>query len=165
MTILAGLRLTAQVWYDNTPHQITNGYGAITTNSATTTGELIYLTTGTVTLRNGRAYRITVSTLVNGTQPDTARIFVKRGNASGAALLDTQGVAIPRSGSNGRVSYENVAVNVTGADLTSVLVATIQRFSGTAAAVSVAASTVSPSYVRVEDVGAATDYPGATSIT
>ncbi len=169
MAILAGLRLTAAVWYDNVPHTITGGYAATTvatsTPSGTPTQETAYLTSGSMTLRNGRAYRITVSTLITGTSPDTARMWVRRTNTSGSVLLDTQRIAIPSSGSNGRVTWENIATNQSGADLTGVLVATIARASGSAAVVGTNASGTSPSYLQVEDIGLATDYPTATAIT
>lgn len=165
MTILAGLRLTAQVWYDNAPHVISGGYAATTSNSAATTTEIVYLTSASMTLRNGRAYEIEVSGMIMGTSPDVGRIMVKRTNTSGATLLDTQGAAFPRSGNNGRFSFTNIATNQSGSDLTGVVVATIQRMAGTTANVSVPASTTSPAYLRVMDVGAATDYANATPIT
>ena len=169
MAILAGLRLTAQVWADNVPHTITGGYAATTTATSTPSGtptqETVYLISSSMTLRNGRAYRVTVSTLVTGTSPDTARMWVRRTSLTGAVLLDTQRVPMPLSGSNGRVTWVNIATNQTGGDLTGVLVATIARSSGTAGVVGSNASSTSPSYLQVEDVGAAADYPTATSIT
>lgn len=162
MTWLAGQIVTAQRLLDNTPHTVS--YTA-TTSTVTGTSEMVYLTSSSFTLRNGRAYRITVSTLITGNSADTARIFVKRTNVSGNVLFDTQRVAIPSSGSNGRVTFENVASNSTGSDITDVLVATIQRASGTAASVGTIASSTSPSYLQVEDIGANTDFPTATAIT
>lgn len=163
-TILAGQRLTTQVLQDAMTHTIPNGYAA-TTTATTGTTEVTFLTSAAMTLRNGRAYRVTVSTLISGNSADHARIFIKRGSMSGTALLDTQQIAIPASGSNGRITFENVAANSTGADLTSALYATIQRASGSTASVGTNASAVSPTYIQVEDVGAASDFPTATAIT
>jgi len=165
MTIYAGQRLTTQVLLDNMRHTIPGGYAATTSNTTGVTGETIFLTSSTMTLRSGRAYQITLSGLITGTQPDTARLFVKRTNTTGTAVFDTQGAAFPRSGNNGRVTYTNVASNSTGADISTVLVATIQRWSGTAATVGAVASATSPFYLMVEDIGAAADYPSATAIS
>lgn len=168
MAILAGQRLTAQVWYDNSPHQIAGGYAAITSNfpsSGFATSEAVYLTSSSMTLRNGRAYRITVNGLFNGaTAGNTARVFVKRNTVGGTSLFDTQAIALPAASTNYRETYENEAANQTGADIVTTLVVTIQQRSGTGG-VAVAASATSPACLRVEDVGAATDYPNATPIT
>jgi hypothetical protein len=167
MTWQAGQTITVQTLLDNTPHTITNGYAAnvATSPASGVTAETIYLTTGTMTFRNGRAYRITLSTLLMGTQPDTGRIFLKRANIIGSVLFDTQAIAVPRSGSTGRVTFTNNASNSTGSDITDICVATIQRLSGTAGTFTLPASTTSPSYVHIEDIGPATDYPNASPIT
>lgn len=165
MTWLAGQIITSQRLLDNSPHVISGGYTATTAGTTGVTNEAIFLTTGTMTLRSGRAYQLTLSGLITGTSPDVARIFVKRTNATGTAIFDTQGAAFPRSGNNGRITYTNIATNSTGADISTILVATIQRWSGTAAGVGVAASSVSPFYLQVEDYGAASDFPNATAIS
>lgn len=165
MAVLAGMRLTAQTWYDNTQRTITGGYAATTVQTTTTTTEVAYLTSGSMTLRNGRAYRITISTLITGNTADKARLWVRRLNITGSVLLDTQQVSIDVSSSNGRRTFQNIAANQSGSDLTGVLLATIQRSSGSAASVGNAASATSPSYLQVEDIGLATDYPTATPIT
>lgn len=165
MTILAGQRLTTQVLLDNMPHTITNGYAATTVQTTTTTTEVAYLTSASMTLRNGRAYRITISTLITGNTADKARLWVRRTNVTGSVLLDTQQVSIDVTSSNGRRTFQNIAVNTSGADLTGVLVATIQRSTGSTAAVGNNASSTSPSYMQIEDIGLATDYPTAPTIT
>jgi hypothetical protein len=169
VAILAGQRLTAQVWQDNVPHTITGGYAATTvavsTPTATPTQETVYLTSGSMTLRNGRAFKVTVSTLVTGNSADKARLWVRRTGLTGSVLMDTQQVSIDLTGSNGRRTFLNVVSNQTGADLTGVIVATIARASGTAGVVGTNASATSPSYLQIEDIGAATDFPTATSIS
>lgn len=165
MTILAGQRLTTQLLANNLRHTIPNGYAATTSNTTGVTNETIFLTSSTMVLQSGRAYQLTLSGLIMGTQPDTARLYVKRTSSTGTTLFDTQGVAFPRSGNNGRVTYTNAMSNTTGTDISTVLVATIQRWSGTAATVGAVASSTSPFYLMVEDIGLATDYPNATAIS
>lgn len=167
MAVFSGQRLTAQLLSDNSRHLIPGGYAAnaSTTTTLSTGAEIVFASTGSVTLRNGRAYEFTVSALVMANSADRARIFVKRTSTTGPVLLDTQQIAADLSASNGRKGYTNIATNQTGADITGVVVATIQRSSGTTTTVSAAASSTSPAYFEIEDIGPATDYPSATPIS
>lgn len=159
----AGQTITVQSLLDNTPHTVS--YTASATNSPSVTSETVYVTSAAFTMHNGRAYEVTIKGLLSGTAPDTARLWVRRTGLAGTPLLDTQRVAIPSTGSNGQINFFNIASNSTGADITDVLVFTIARGSGTAAGVSIAASSTSPAYLEVRDIGAATDFPNATAIT
>jgi hypothetical protein len=163
--IAAGSRARVGQINNRGPFTIPNGYVGTVSNSAAATIETVYLTSSTMILKNGRAYRVTLSHLLSGTQPDLGRLFVKRTNTGGSVLFDNQAIAIPRSGNNGRITESNIATNTTGADISTVLVATFQRVTGTAGNLSVPASTTSPAYLHVEDVGPASDFSPATPIT
>lgn len=166
MAVLSGQRITAQFWQDNTQRTIAGGYSANAATTTTTGGvEIAFVTSGSVTLRNGRAYRATVSALIKTSSTDSARIFVKRTSTTGTVIMDTQFINADVVANNGRRTYQNIATNQTGSDLTGVVLATIQRASGTSAEVLAAASSTSPATLLIEDIGPATDYPSATPIT
>lgn len=167
MTILAGQRLTAQVWLDNTQRTIDGGYTAVTTTTTSASStEVVMITSASLTLRNGRAYRVTVSFPFSITAGATGvgRVFVRRTGLGGSVLFDTQRIIPDSVGSTGRKTYQNICSNQTGADLVSAVVATISLSTGTGT-VSNASTATSPSYLQIEDIGAATDYPTATSVT
>jgi hypothetical protein len=159
----AGQTISVQTLLDNTPHSVSYTSNAV--GSGGVTSETVFITSSSFTMRNGRAYRVEIKGLLMGTSPDTARLWVRRTNVTGTPLLDTQRVAIPSSGSNGQVGFFNTCSNSTGSDITDVVVWTLARGSGSAATVSIPASSTSPAYLEVCDIGAATEYPNATAIT
>lgn len=161
---LAGQRITAAALNNAFVHTIE--YDAITTATGTvTTVETVYITTASVTLVNGRAYKLTLDARVKSSVTgDTVQLRVRRTNISGTVLADSFRVYLDASGiDSDQASRIRFAANTTGADITGVLVATYVRASGTGN-VSVDASGTTPAYLQVDDVGLAADYPGATAI-
>ncbi|NEB00633.1 hypothetical protein [Streptomyces sp. SID13726] len=162
--ILAGMRATADRINDAHPRTI--AYQAITANTSSATAETVWVTTGAVTFRAGRAYRMTLKALIQGNSADKATLRVRKTNASGSVYLDTFHQGIQVTSSNTLIYVSNICVNTTGADVTATaLVGTFQRSSGSAASVLVAASATHVAYVQVEDIGIAADFPSATAIT
>jgi hypothetical protein len=164
--ILAGMRATADRINDAHPRTI--AYQAITSNTSgsSSTSDTAWVTTGAVTFRAGRAYRMTLKALIQGNAADKATLRIRKNTTSGSVYLDTFHQNIAVSSSNTLVYASNICVNNTGADVTATaLLGTWSRSSGSAAAVLVAASATHVAYVQVEDIGIAADFPSATPIT
>ncbi|MFJ6386455.1 hypothetical protein ACIQJT_02480 [Streptomyces sp. NPDC091972] len=164
--ILAGMRATADRINDAHPRTI--AYAAITSNTSgsSSTADTAWVTTGAVTFRTGRAYRMTLKALIQGSPADKATLRIRKTNTSGSVYLDTFHQGIQVSNSNTLIYASNICVNTTGADVTATaLVGTWSRSNGNAAPVLVAASTTHVAYVQVEDIGIAADFPSATPIT
>lgn len=162
--VYAGQRITADMISYRSPYTVV--WAAISANTAGATAETVWVTTPAVTFENGRAYRVTVKALIQGSSADKVGLRVRKTDASGAVYLDTfhQNVAV--TGSNTLVYASNICVNTTGADVTATaLVGTFQRTSGSAGNVLVAATSTHVAFVWVEDVGPASDYINATAIT
>jgi hypothetical protein len=161
---LAGNKGTAQRLNDNSFFTLT--YASIAANAtAGTTTELVAITTASVTMRNGRAYRMTFKGLVQSSiAADTVTVRIRKTNISGTVYLDSMRIYIPVAAANAPIYFSNICTNTSGADVTAVLVGTYIRASGTGN-VLVAASATHVAFVHVEDVGLATDYSGATAIT
>ena len=160
--VLAGQKLTSVRENDNGPRTI--GYTALTANTAAIIAETVYTTTSTILFRNQRAFRITVKGRWNPTAAnDQLQIGVRKTNLVGTPkLMDTFRI---NSAGTGTYSffYQTVVTNTSGADISVPLVATAMRASGTS--VVVQGSTADPSYIMVEDLGIASDYPAACSMT
>jgi len=161
--ILAGMRATADRMNDAFTRTI--AYAAITSNSSTTTTtEAVAITTPSFTMRNGRAFIVKAKCLyTSSVAGDHATIRVRRTNTSGSTILDSQRLVVPSSG-NSLFYAENVFTNTTGSDLTSVMVLNYVRANGSGN-VSVPASSAQVAFLMIQDIGLATDYTSATSIT
>lgn len=162
---VAGEDITADKLNDNSHFLVE--YQAIAANTATTTTtETIAITSGAVTFRNNRAYRITAKALIQSTVAgDTTTIRVRKTNISGTTYLDSQRIPAIVGGANALFFAQNICTNTTGADVTaSAVVLNYLRASGTGN-VLVAATSGQVAYLSIEDVGPAADYPSATAIT
>jgi hypothetical protein len=159
-----GQRMTDARLRDNAP--FTLAYAPLAANTATvTTTETVGITTPSVTLRNGRAYRITLKCLAQSSvSGDTVTVRVRKTDTSGTAYLDQIRQYIVANNANSPVFFSNTLTNTTGSDITAVLVATYVRASGTGNAL-IAASANNVAYVLVEDVGSADEYPAAQALT
>lgn len=160
---LAGNRITAERLRDNA--QNTVSYDSLTTNSGTfTTTETIVLTTQTVEFRNDRAYRVSIRLLANSSVAgDRLTVRVRETDATGTAYIDQEVIYLPTTG-NQPTNAAQIVANATGSDINQVLVLTGQRISGTGN-ITIAASTNNVAYIQVEDIGDASDYPGARAVT
>jgi hypothetical protein len=150
---------------------VAQGFGRVdfvatqTTTATTTTTETVALTGATVTFQANRAYRIGAHGLAQSTvAADRVSIRVRKTNTAGASLLDFgQAITIPAAAVQSLFDA-SVIVVTNGAPPTAPLVLTYQRSSGTGN-VSVFANSTNPAYMGIEDIGAASDYPGARLLT
>ncbi|MGW2260266.1 hypothetical protein ACWCXE_20990 [Streptomyces sp. NPDC001780] len=163
----AGARVRVGDINNRAPVLIT--YEAISSSTAGTisTSAQAAITTDPITLRTGRAFRISYrGGMTSTTSGQQGTVLVTRGAAGGSTLLNSQRIPGP-TGQAGTVGFyfENIVVNQTGTDITTVLVGTYQMVyqqgSGT---IGIFASSTTPAYVEVVDVGPAGDYPSATPL-
>lgn len=164
---LAGQKVTAQRLNDGAPFTV--NYTAITANTATpsTTAELVAITTPSVTLRNGRAYRIVFKGLwQSSSTTDQAQVRVRKAAITGQTYVDSfRLVSTGLATSNAPFYLGNICTNTSGADITTTLVGCYSRVSGGTGNLTISASATNPAYVEVTDIGPASDYPGATVIS
>jgi len=161
--VLAGQTISSARENDNSSR--TTAYTAITANAALNSGvETVYITTPTILFRNNRAFRVTAKGRWNPTAAnDQLQIGVRKTNASTTPkLMDTFRISSAGTGTYS-FFYQTVIINTSGGDISVPLVATCMRASGTS--VTVQGSTADPSYLMVEDIGPASDYPAACSMT
>lgn len=161
---LAGQRATAQRLNDNAP--FTLNYTSIISNTATaTTTELVAITTPSMTLRNGRAYRMTFKGLVQSSVAgDMVTVRIKKTNTSGTVYLDSMRIYVGNAAANSPAYFSNICTNTSGSDVTAALVGTYVRASGTGN-VLIAATGTHVAYLHIEDIGIASDHSGAVAIT
>lgn len=142
------------------------GYTAITANTATTTTvETVGITSGAVTFETGRAYRIALRGLgQSSVAADTMTLRIRKTDTTGDVYLESFRIYIPVNDTNVDYYSAQICANNTGADVSAALVATYVRNSGTGN-VRMAASATHVSYIQVEDIGLASDFPSARAIT
>lgn len=164
--VLAGQAITSA--RDNDNSQRTIGYTAITANSAASasTTEVIAITTPTLLFRNARAFRISMKArmLINVAN-DQGEFGVRKTSAvTNPKLMDSFRFSGAGAGTYG-FYFQTIVTNTSGADSSVPLVMTYFRVTGSTGNVIISASVADPSYLMVEDIGLASDYPGATSLT
>ncbi|GGW41396.1 hypothetical protein [Streptomyces xantholiticus] len=162
-TVLAGQLITADMWNRRAP--VLKNYTPITANSSnTTTVETVAITTASVTFETGRAYRVILRGLgQSSVAEDTMTMRVRKTNTSGQVLLESFRIYIPAGGVNVDYYSAQVCTNTTGADVSAALVGTYVRNTGTGNCF-MAASATHVSYIQVEDIGPASDFPSAVAI-
>lgn len=140
-------------------------HSSITANAPAGTAEQVAITSGSVTFRAGRAYRIKIKGVVQSTiAGDMVELLVKKTNTGGQIFLDTfSGLRVNLANDSTLFNLENVIINGAGADVTAALVLTYQRYSGTGN-VRVAADATNPAYIEIYDIGVSSAYPGANEI-
>lgn len=162
--VYAGQRISADMLTFRPPYAV--AYARITANTAGATAETVWVTSGAVTFKSDRAYRVTLKALIQGNSADKATLRVRKTDLSGSVFLDTFHQNIAVTGSNTLVYASNICTNTSGADVTATaLVGTFQRSSGTGGNVLIAASSTHSAYIEVQDIGPASDYSTATAIT
>ena len=124
------------------------------------------ITTASITFKSGRAYQITYKgTMLTNASSDQGSFEVHKGTATGSPTYINSG-RLQSAATAGSVGFylANIVVN-NGADVTAVLVGTYHRASGSSGTgVALFGSTTNPSYIQVEDVGPASDYPSASPV-
>ncbi|MEV8546228.1 hypothetical protein [Streptomyces sp. NPDC051572] len=169
-TWLAGMRATADRLNDY-PKPIS--YTAITANSATTasTTEVAIITSGNVTLKNGRAYLFEIRGLIqqaSASVTDIVAFHLRRTSVSGTLLRNLGGIPVinrATANRNNIVDISHVGVNTTGADITDVIVATYNWDTGSTATFTFAATAGTPASLVIWDLGVASDFPSAGPLT
>lgn len=144
----------------------TVGWDCIRANTAAVTAETIALTTNSFTFLAGRAYEIEIKGLASSTiANDRVQLRVRKTNAAGAIYYDTMsGLTVPAINVNASYDYRSVVINVTGSDITNVLVMTYARNAGTGN-VKITADATNPAYIKVNDIGLAATYPNARELS
>ncbi|MFF1417479.1 hypothetical protein [Streptomyces sp. NPDC058280] len=161
-----GQKITAQRLRDNSPFVV--AYTPLTSPTAatTSTSPQTAIVTPAITFRAGRAYRLGYrGGMTSSTVGQTGTVLIARSTAGGAVLLNSQRIPGP-TGAAGTVGFyfENIVVNNTGADITTVLVATYQMVFANGGTIAIFGSSTTPAYVEAVDIGLAADYAGATSL-
>ncbi|MFD6421700.1 hypothetical protein [Streptomyces sp. NPDC060198] len=162
--VYSGQRLIASE--SNVRAPFTVGYTPLTTNATADAAgaEAVWLTSTSVTLRTGRAYRLTLKGLAVATVANTdCQLRVRRAALGGSLMFDSFRFALP-STANIAFYFANIIAITAAADITTVLACTISRAAGTGL-VTVNASSVNVAYIHTEDVGPATEFAGATAIS
>ncbi|MBW5252041.1 hypothetical protein JGS39_24080 [Streptomyces sp. P01-B04] len=142
-------------------------FAAITASAPTvTTTETVGITSGTTTFMNGRAYEVSVRAWVQSTiASDTVQTRLRKTNATGQQLFDTFRTAlINGANTQSSIQYSTIIRNVSGAAIVAELAVTYFRASGTGN-VLLGGNAVNPSWIRIKDIGPATDYPSTVALT
>lgn len=165
--LLAGQRATTQSLADASPRTLV--YTALTaaTGTSSSATDAAAITTPSTLFRDGRAFCIHYTGRWINTSPTTEiQLVVRKTSAATSPMLLDSG----RMGGDGANSgtwgfnLQSIVVNTSGADISAVLVGCYNRVTGTGT-VQVAGSLTTPSYLWVQDLGPAADYPSAASMT
>ncbi|MGW2795185.1 hypothetical protein ACWC9H_35410 [Streptomyces sp. NPDC001251] len=140
-------------------------YLATTASVGGITAEAVVMSKTGVVFQAGRAYRITLRNGMTSTVAgDRPQYRVRKQGLGGALYLDTAiGGVIAAAGLNQQSTCENIVINPNTFDSTQTLAVTAARQAGTGN-ISFVASTGSPGYFLVEDIGDATAFPNAPAI-
>lgn len=166
MAWLAGQKITAQRLIDNTPHSVV--YEAIDSNSAavSTTTETVTVTTASVNLRAGRAYKVALKCAVQSSVAnDRVTARVRRRTVTGDVFIEVPHIVLPAAATNQLAESEMMAINDTASDSVGPFVATITRVSGSGAVLMAGSAAAFVGHIKVEDWGLASDFPNARPIT
>jgi hypothetical protein len=140
-------------------------YANAVASTALAAVETVGITSGNVTFELNRAYRVTLHYQGAGnTAGDQIGFRVRRTNLAGNSLFDTlktHDLKVANDIVNGESSA--IFTNQTGAALATVLVGTVYRAAG-AGNVQWFANAANPTWIQIEDIGAASDYPGAKAL-
>ncbi|MFD7224838.1 hypothetical protein ACFV9P_28120 [Streptomyces sp. NPDC059892] len=166
MDWLPGQRITAQRLRDNHPRPVS--YDAITSNSsATTTTEIVALTSSPVTFRTGRAYRISLKCAVQtSVAADRVTVRLRKLNSGGAVYIEIPHLVIPAATPANQLAESSVvASNDTGTDISTALALTIVRNNGTGNVLIAGSGAAFVGHILIENYGASSDFPNSRAIT
>lgn len=148
------------------------GWVSATTSSGTVASitDIAVMSTPSITFENGRAYSIEVVMLVQSNTASTTangfRVRIRKTNAAGTMYADWRMVEYTGAANQWDPFYgKRVVVRTAGSNLSTVICATLSRSSVGAATLNLFADTTDVAYVRVEDIGLASDYSGAFALT
>lgn len=169
-TVAAGSR--ARVGQLNLHPPYIVDYSATTSNSsAFTTTETALITSNSVTLKNGRAYRfdiLMIMTHATTSATGLVRVRIRRNSTSGNQIRTVGAFAVVNGTTatiNQYIAVPFIATNTTGSDITDTFVVTGVRESGTSVTFTMSGSSSNPSTLAIWDIGPASDFTGAASIT
>ncbi|KPI15653.1 hypothetical protein OK074_2098 [Actinobacteria bacterium OK074] len=133
---------------------------SLTANVTFSSTETAIITTGSITFKTGRAYRISIWALHNAANESYALYRIRKGTVTGTVYKDQIRINnLQGSAANTPVSFQTIFTNTTGSDIATALCWTgIQG--GVAQTWAVVASTANVAYLLVEDCGSADDYSG-----
>lgn len=146
---------------------------SITANAATTasTTEVAIITTPSLTLRNGRAYRFELRGLIQHATVNVTDVVVfrlRRTSTVGTQIRNLGCVGVTNRATaarNGNVNVTHIGTNTTGADITGAVLATYSWDTGSTATFTFAATAATPGTLIITDIGPASAYAGAGAIT
>ncbi|WP_043684321.1 hypothetical protein [Streptomyces xylophagus] len=122
--------------------------------------ETALITTGSITFKTGRAYRVSLWALHNAASDSYALYRIRKNAVSGTIYKDQIRVNnLQASTANAAVSVQTILTNTTGSDVTTALCWTGVQ-GGVAQTWTLAASSSNVAYLLVEDCGSADDYVG-----
>ena len=132
----------------------------LTTNVTFSSAETAVITTGSITFKAGRAYRISIWALHSAASASYALYRIRKNTVSGTIYKDQIRVNnLQGSSANAAISIQTILTNTTGSDVTAALCWTGVQ-GGVAQTWTVAASSSNTAYLLVEDCGSADDYTG-----
>ncbi|ELP68561.1 hypothetical protein PV735_47550 [Streptomyces turgidiscabies] len=122
--------------------------------------ETSLITTGSITFKNGRAYRVTLWGLHGAASDSYALYRIRKNTVSGTIYKDQIRVNnLQASTANAALSVQTILTNTTGSDVTAALCWTGTQ-GGVAQTWTLAASSSNVAYLLVEDCGSTDDYTG-----
>ncbi|XUL89979.1 hypothetical protein ACQ86D_27860 [Streptomyces galilaeus] len=132
----------------------------LTANVTFSSTETVLITTGSITFKTGRAYRVSLWALHNAASDSYALYRIRKNTVSGTIYKDQIRVNnLQASTANAAVSVQTILTNTTGSDVTAALCWTGAQ-GGVAQTWTLAASSSNVAYLLVEDCGSADDYTG-----
>ncbi|MGW6741625.1 hypothetical protein ACWGDX_13015 [Streptomyces sp. NPDC055025] len=145
----------------------------ITANAATTasTTEVAVITSPSITLKNGRAYRFELRGLVQHATLNTTDLVafrLRRTSTTGPLIRNLGSVPVTNLTSGARnhaVNLTHIGVNTSGADIGGPVLATYSWDAGSSVTFIFAASTATPATLTITDAGPAAAFAGAGAIT
>jgi hypothetical protein len=132
----------------------------LTTSVTFSSTETAVITTGSITFKAGRAYRVSIWALHSAVSASYALYRIRKNTVSGTIYKDQMRVNnLQGSSANAAISIQTILTNTTGSDITAALCWTGVQ-GGVAQTWTVAASSSNTAYLLVEDCGSAGDYSG-----
>ncbi|MFE1923393.1 hypothetical protein ACFW91_12580 [Streptomyces asoensis] len=132
----------------------------LTANVTFSGTETAVITTGSITFKTGRAYRVSLWGLHSAASASFALYRIRKNTVSGTIYKDQIRVNnLQASSANAAVSIQTILTNTTGSDVTAALCWTGTQ-GGVAQTWTLAASSSNVAYLLVEDCGSADDYTG-----
>ncbi|MEH0586806.1 hypothetical protein QA942_23050 [Streptomyces sp. B21-106] len=132
----------------------------LTANVTFSSTETAVITTGSITFKTGRAYRVSLWGLHSAASSSYAQYRIRKNTVSGTIYKDQIRVNnLQSSTANAVVSVQTILTNTTGSDVTAALCWTGTQ-GGVAQTWTLAASSSNVAYLLVEDCGSADNYIG-----